>query len=410
MVRETETGRYNASPESFAEVARFLETPGSDAAGHEALFFEAEPESGALFGAFLHRTARGQGQGGLRHWPYARFEDFLRDGLRLSLGMTRKNAAAGLWWGGGKGIIAPGEGTPAPEARRALYRAYGRFVTSLCGCYVTAEDVGTTPVDMAEVHRATRFATCVPPEVGGSGNPSLRTAVGVVCGMQAALEFGGQRGLAGLEVAMQGTGNVGSAMIPLLLERGVARVVASEISAERRAVLLDRFAGEPVEVRLAASGDDAILCEPCDILAPSALGGVLGSESIPGIQASLVCGPANNQLVDEQRDGGLLLARGITHVPDYIVNRMGIVQCANEQYGYVSRDDAVERHLSTAWSGGIHQTTLRILGHARDTGITPIEAANRLADERAAEPHPIFGDRARAIVDSLVAGGWQRRV
>ena len=411
LVRDPASGRYKASHSVLRDVAGFLDADGLDCREHEAIFLEANFESGTLFAAFLHKTTRGQAQGGLRHSPYETLEDFLRDGLRLSLGMTRKNSTAGLWWGGGKGIIArvAGEAHADLDYRRSLYRGYGAFISSLRGCYVTAEDAGTSPLDMEDVYRTTRFVTCVPPALGGSGNPSQMTAGGVVCAMEAALEFRGMGGLEGKTVAMQGTGNVGSAMIPLLLDKGVARIAASEISPERHNALLDTFAGQPVEVRLTRWGNHDILAEPCDILAPSALGGVLSPKTIPSIQASIVCGPANNQLVNEERDANLLSERGIDYVPDYIANRMGIVHCANEQYGHLSGDPMIARHLDTRWTGGIQQTVLRVLEDAHTRDVSPVAAANRLADELAEKPHPIWGTRTRRIIASLVAERWHEQ-
>ena len=175
-------GGLRASHGFLGELVEFLRQDKRDHLEHEALFFEVGPETGALLTAFVHQTTRGQGAGGVRHWAYARLEDLLRDGLRLSVGMTRKNALAGLWWGGAKGIIArePGERYRDPEYRRQLYREYGSFISSLRGCYVTAEDAGTTPPDMLEVFSRTRHTTCIPPAFGGSGNPSEPTAKGVL--------------------------------------------------------------------------------------------------------------------------------------------------------------------------------------------------------------------------------------
>ena len=177
LVREA--GGLRASCALLAPVAEALR--GDEAyADHEALFLATGESTGALLGAFIHRTERGQAQGGLRHWPYPSLGDFVRDGLRLARGMGRKCALAGLWWGGGKGLIArqPGDAWRDTRYREQLYADYARFFTSLRGCYVTAEDAGTTPADMAVIHRHTRFATCIPPEVGGSGNPSAMTAAG----------------------------------------------------------------------------------------------------------------------------------------------------------------------------------------------------------------------------------------
>ena len=410
VVYEPHQHTYSVSHPVLRELADFLISDRRDCRDHEAIFLEYAPDWGALFGVFLHKTVRGQAQGGLRRQPYERLEDFVRDGLRLSLGMTRKNALAGVWWGGGKGLIAQAAdgGARKGEARAAMYRGYGAFVSSLRGSYVTAEDAGTGQPDMAEVHVGTRFSTCIPPAIGGAGNPSRMTAAGVVCAMESALEFDGLGPLEGKTVAMQGTGNVGSAMVPLLLERGVARIVASEIDPSRRDALLDAYSGEPVEVRLERPGEATILGEACDVLAPNALGGILGPKTIPSIQARVVCGSANNQLLDGPRDGRALAERGITYVPDLIANRMGIVFCGNEQYGYVNNDPMVQRHLGRTWHGGIHATIQRVLEMSKASDVTPSEAATSIADELADEPHPIWGHRSRYIIESLIADRWER--
>jgi len=386
-----------------------------DYAAHEAVFLAVGSDTGALFGAFVHRTTRGQAQGGLRHWPYTDFGAYLRDGLRLAAGMGHKCALAGLWWGGGKGIIArqPGNEWCDAEYRGQLYAEYGRFVTSLRGCYVTAEDAGTTPGDMAVIHRNTRFATCVPRDVGGSGNPSDMTAAGVVCAIRAALHFTGAGGLTDKRIAMQGAGNVGSFMIERLLAEGVAVVVVSEASAEQRELLLDRFSGRPVEIRGIDPGSGDILAERCDVLVPNALGAVLNEKTIPGIRAPIVCGAANNQLADERRDARALADRGIVWVPDFVANRMGIVACSNEHAGSLPGDSVIEQHFDADWPDGIEQTTLRILNRARDEGVTTLQAARTMAEVRAGEPHPIWGTRARSIIETLYeehrTGGEPRR-
>lgn len=377
---------------------------------HQAVFLEIGEETGALMGAFLHRTRRGQGIGGVRLWSYDSVADFLSDGLRLSKGMGRKNALAGLWWGGGKGVIArtPGGHHGDPAYRAKLFHDYGRFITSLHGAYVTAEDVGTTPEDMAEIYKVTRFVACAPPSVGGSGNPSPSTARGVVSAMEGALDFLGLGDLRGKTVAMQGVGNVGASMIPLLLERGVARIVAADIAPEAVRLLRHTYAGSPLEVRAVAPGDSEIIAEPCDIFAPNALGGVLNPDTIPRLRAKVVCGAANNQLLSEDRDAAALAARGIVYVPDYLANRMGIVNCANEQYGWIAEDPAITRHFDRTWEGSVFRVTQIVLGRAAATGVTSTAAANALADELAQEPHPIFPDRAEAIIETLVRDGWAK--
>ena len=402
-------GRGSALRASHSWLGPLAEALGRepDLDGHEAIFLAADPRSGALFGAFLHRLTRGQAQGGLRHWRYESLAEVLRDGLRLSRGMGRKIALAGLWWGGGKGLIARPPGAPAAgEARRALFRAYGEFVSSLRGCYVTAEDAGTEPDDVAAVFERTRFVTCVPPAFGGSGNPSEATAEGVVCGMEAALAALERGGLAGKCVALQGLGQVGAAMVERLLARGVARLVASDVSPERARAVAARHPGGRLQVRVLEAGDTSLLAEACDVLAPSAMGGVLGPETIPLLRAAVVCGAANNPLLDEHRDAETLRRRGIAYVPDYVVNRMGIVRCADEQSGTLPDDPAVQRHLDPAYDHGIPAVVRRVLALSRERGIPTTEAAEALADRLAAEPHPIFGERARALVRALLASDW----
>lgn len=395
--------RPDVSVPLLQPLADHLAQESPDYRDHEAVFLSTGEETGALFGVFIHRTARGQAQGGVRHWPYPTLASFLDDGLRLSLGMGRKCALAGLWWGGGKALIArqPGAQWRDPAYRCRVYADFGRFVTALRGCYVTAEDAGTTPVDMEEIYRHTRFVTCVPSELGGSGNPSGMTAMGVVCAMEAALDVLGLGDLEGKRVAMQGAGNVGSFMIERLLAKGVERIVATELSAERRAALLDHFSDPRLTVRQVDADDSAILAEPCDILAPNALGGVLGPKTIPSIQARIVCGAANNQLLDDEVDAVRLADRGVLYVPDYVANRMGIVACCNEHAGNLPEDPEVLRHLDRRAPDSVYQVTRGILEQARAAGTHPVAVANRIADERSQEPHPVWGHRARAIIRSL---------
>ncbi len=392
----------------LAPLAEAIAGDRRDFAAHEGIFFEVGRSTGLLLAAFVHDTRRGQAQGGLRYWPYPTVGALVRDGLRLSRGMTRKNALAGLWWGGGKGIVAraPNDAYRDPGHRAEVYTDYAEFVTSLRGCYVTAEDAGTTADDMAVVHAHTRFTTCIPPRVGGSGNPSPATALGVVCAMEAALAFAGMGDLRGKTVVMQGLGNVASHMVDRLLERKVARIVATDIDEDRIARGTRRWASAPVTLRLVAPGDDSILAEPADILAPNALGGVLGPETTGRVAAPIVCGAANNQLLDDVRDGRALADRGIIYVPDFVANRMGIVHCANEQYGYVDDDPYYRRHFDPEHPASIQAVVQKVLARARDEGLGAAEAACNLADEAAAEVHPIWGHRGKAIIDGLVRADW----
>jgi glutamate dehydrogenase/leucine dehydrogenase len=405
FVFDSRRGTLRASHDDLEPWARLLESDSRDFDRHEAIFLEIGRHSRALLGAFVHRTIRGQAQGGLRNWRYDTVRHFLSDGLRLARAMGRKNALAGLWWGGGKGVIA----RPAALAeldRRALYRDYGAFASSLRGAYVTAEDVGTGASDMAEVFATTRFVTCIPASAGGSGNPSRATARGVVCAMEAALAFLGRGELAEKIIAMQGVGNVGRAMLSELFARRVQRVIATDVDERRVAQIREEFAGHPLELSVRPRGDDSILRTPCDILAPNALGGILNPDTIPRIVAPIVCGAANNQLLDDSRDDAKLRARGILYVPDFVANRMGIVSCANEQYGSLPVDPALERHFGRDWDGSVWNVTRRVLDIASKQGITPTRAATGLADELSLVPHPLWGERAHAIIEALVENRW----
>ncbi len=221
FVTDPETGEYCVSHPAFDGVARSIAGDGRDYHAHEGSFFEIGKESGYLLSAHIHKTVRGQAAGGVRFWRYDTIESFIRDGLRLSRGMGHKNALAGLWWGGGKGVIARQHNDNESELRKHVYRDYGRFMSGLCGCYITAEDAGTRPEDMANVYRTTRYTTCIPAEFGGSGNPSILTARGVVVAMEAALEALGMGTLEGKTIAMQGLGNVSYYMVGYLRERRV---------------------------------------------------------------------------------------------------------------------------------------------------------------------------------------------
>ena len=405
LVLDAQTGRVMSSHPQLQPLADFMGSDTRDFMQHEGLFFQVTQEHDTLQGAFVHRTRRGQAAGGVRYWHYATVEEYVRDGLRLSKGMTRKNALAGLWWGGGKGVMARSPAVDAGDldTRTYLYREYGRFISTLRGCYVTAEDVGTSVKDMADVFSHTRFTTCIPGDFGGSGNPSVPTARGVVSGMEAALERGD---LAGKTIAVQGMGNVGGPLIGFLLKKNVRKIVACDIDPEIVGSVVKLHPGRPLEARVVERGDLSIFTEACDILSPNATGAVLNPVTIPGIMAKIICGAANNQLEDAQRDDSSLFEREIRYVPDFLTNRMGIVNAANEQYGYVRDDPLFERHLTRDWEHSIYQTTRRVLHKSCSTSTPSAEIAMHLADRLSLEEHPIFGHRGRQIIASLKADRW----
>jgi glutamate dehydrogenase/leucine dehydrogenase len=381
---------------------------GHDFEAHEGLFFEISDQYDVIHGAFVHRTCRGQAQGGTRFWQYPTFQDFALDGIRLSKGMTHKNALAGLWWGGGKGVISrPADQTLIQNQafRKEIFAEYGRFISSLQGCYITAEDVGTNTDDMGFIFSETRFITCIPPKVGGSGNPSSATAMGVVKGMQAGLAHLQLGSLSGKKVVVQGVGNVGKVIVDLVLAQG-AHVIASDISESKCQALRDEYQGKSITFRYTPIDDFSILYEPCDILCPAATGAVLNEKTIPLLNTKLVCGAANNQLKNPKQDGQLLADRQITYLPDFLVNRMGIVNCCNEQYGYVDQDPSFLRHLSDEWEYSVYQTSLNVLKRAQDDQTHPHLAAVALADERSRLLHPIWGHRGIAIIHTLKSKNW----
>lgn len=394
-----ENGCFTLSHQRLlAPIRAFLEVS-KDFASHEAVFIGREDGVPTLFFAFVHDTRRGLAQGGLRLVHYESMADVLTDGLRLSQGMTRKNALAGLWWGGGKGIIplpAGVELAPTSPQRQACFEAYGRFVASLGGVYYTAEDMNTSTSDMDVVLTRNRFTTCISRSAGGSGNPSPFTARGVLRGIQAGWFFlTGSESLKDISVAVQGVGNVGAALVDLLVDSG-ATVIAADPSSEALARLSQRHPN----VRVV--DPQAIFDVRAEILAPCARGGQINAGTIPRLRVRLVCGAANN-ILGQPEDATLLAQHGITFVPDYVCNRMGITNCADEWLGYLEADVALAAER-------VYPDVLRVLRHARSLGVSTVDAANELADIAASDLHPLMGHRGRRIIDHLIDSGWHRPV
>lgn len=391
-------------------IADYLNKDKRDFLKHEGIFVELDSNFDTLMGAFVHKTIRGQGIGGLRYWDYETIADFFRDGLRLSAGMTRKNALAGLWWGGGKGVICHNSLNNKKNAdyRDLLFRNYGRFISTLNGCYITAEDVGTTQQDMESIFAHTRFITCIPQNKGGSGNPSELTAQGVVSGMEAALSFSKKFTLEGKTIAVQGLGNVASRMIRILYNKGVKKVIACDINPEIVSQIISEYPDEFLEAYTTTKSDTSIFSTECDIFAPCATGAVLNNKTIPKLKAKIVCGAANNQLEDPTRDDKALMKRGIIYVPDFLTNRMGIVNCANEQYGFLNNDPAIEMHFDKKWKHSIFKTTIDVLKKSKKTKKPSGEIAVNLADKYSEMSHPIFGHRGKQIINSLAVNEWHK--
>jgi len=345
--------------------------PPLSALGHEQVTFCHDKATGLRAIIGIYSTALGPALGGTRFYPYESEEAALADVLRLSRGMAYKNAVSGLDLGGGKAVII---GDPATDKNEAMLRAFGRFVESLGGRYVTACDVGTYVPDMDVIAKETRFATGRSEANGGAGDSSVLTAYGVFQGMCAsAAHVWGNPSLAGKTVGIAGVGKVGRLLTALLLENG-ARVVVADVNSPAVEALCEKHR----EIDVVGDVFELVRSE-LDVYAPCALGGALDDATVGALKARVVCGAANNQLVTEGPSGtaAALMARGITYAPDFLVNAGGVIQVSDELHGF---DFARARARTT----GIFDATASVLRVAADKGISPAEAADHLAEERMA--------------------------
>jgi len=295
---------------------------------HESVHYIQDQQSGLKAIIAIHSTALGPAAGGCRRWQYTNDSDALTDALRLSRGMTFKNAVAGLKFGGGKSVILASNSAPrSPE----LFRAFGRAVEQLGGTYVTAEDVGCSVEDMRYVHEETGYVSGLPKSGDGAGgDPSPLTAYGVFLGIESAVKARlGADSLSGIRVAVQGVGHVGLHLCQLLHDAG-AKLIVSDVNGDN--LQLARDALPVMEVAPAE-----LLFSDVDVLAPCALGNILTSQTIPKLKAKIIAGAANNQLATEA-DGALIADRDILYAPDYVINAGGIINVAHEYYGNSSEE------------------------------------------------------------------------
>lgn len=333
--------------------------------GYERLIEAQDPSCGLHALISIHSTTRGPAAGGCRMYDYASVEDAVRDVERLSRGMTYKNAAADLPLGGGKSVII---GDPKTLKTPALMHAFGEFVDYLQGQYFTAEDVGVSPEDMAQVAEATPYVAGLEGGDFASGDPSPVTARGVFLCLKQTLRHGlGSDDLTGKRVAVQGLGHVGMALAGMLHEAG-ATLIVSDINAEAVAHAERAFGATAVS-------PDEILDQEVDVFAPCAMGGVLTAEAIARLKARFVVGAANNQLA-EDRCGALLQEAGILYAPDYIVNGGGIVNVAME---ILKIDDPDYRENRIT---GLAKTLEQVFARAQETGRPPHEIADELIERR----------------------------
>ncbi|MFF9570614.1 Leu/Phe/Val dehydrogenase [Streptomyces sp. NPDC014685] len=342
----------------------------SEQGGHEQVVLCQDRATGLKAVIAIHSTALGPALGGTRFYPYASEGEAVADALNLARGMSYKNAMAGLDHGGGKAVII---GDPERIKTEELLLAYGRFVASLGGRYVTACDVGTYVTDMDVVARECRWTTGRSPENGGAGDSSVLTSFGVFQGMRASAQhLWGDPTLRGRKVGVAGVGKVGHHLVEHLLSDG-AEVVITDVREESVRRITERHP----EVSVAADTDALIRTEGLDIYAPCALGGALNDETVPVLTAKVVCGAANNQLAHSgiEKD---LSDRAILYAPDYVVNAGGVIQVADELHGF---DFARCKAKATK----IFDTTLAIFARAKADGIPPAAAADRIAEQRMTE-------------------------
>jgi len=328
---------------------------------HEQVVFSYDPSCKYKGIIAIHNTTLGPALGGTRYWNYKTLDEALHDVLRLSRGMTYKAAVAGLNLGGGKSVII---GDPKTRRREMTFRAHGRFVDSLKGRYITAEDVGTSVEDMSYVQMETEFVTGV---AGGSGDPSPVTAYGTYSGIKAcAHERYGDDSLEGKKIAVQGVGHVGYNLCSYLAAEGARLFVTDIDDAKVRRVVS--------EFKATAVGAEEIYSIDAHIFAPCALGAVLNDRTIPQFRFEIIAGAANNQL-DEERHGDELEERKILYAPDYVLNAGGLINVYGELSGWTP-DRAKHK------AGEIYETLKQLFEIAREQGLPTYKAADRLAERR----------------------------
>lgn len=336
---------------------------------HESVTYFSDAASGLRGILAIHSTQLGPALGGCRAWFYDNDEAALQDALRLSRGMSYKNAVAGLPLGGGKAVIIRKPGETVTEAQ---FEAFGRVVERLHGRYITAEDVGVSVADMSCVARSTSYVSGLPSRgKAAGGDPSPKTAYGVYCGILAAIQARlSTRNVKGLRVAVQGLGSVGRHLCERLHTEG-AKLVVADINNAACQMAQQQFGAKVVAI-------DEILFQNVDVVSPCALGGILNAKSIPKIRAPIIAGGANNQLATPE-DGELLRKRHILYAPDYVINAGGII-CAAAEYLHTGNEKEVWERVAL-----IEQTLTQIFQESAATKVPPHQVADALALKRLAQ-------------------------
>lgn len=354
----TDTLKEKKSSISVFEMAADME--------HEQVVYCYDKTTGLKAIIAIHNTVLGPSMGGTRMWNYASEEEAAVDVLRLSRGMTFKSSIAGLNIGGGKAVII---GDARKIKNEALMRRFGKFVDSLGGKYVTAEDVNMTTRDMEYIRMETNHVAGIPENMGGSGDPSPVTAYGVYVGMKAAQKkVSGSDSLSGKKVLVQGAGNVGTNLIGYLVKEG-AQVLVSDIFEDKLKAVSSQY-------KVTILPPEEVFEADVDIYAPCALGGTLNDENISRMQCAIVAGGANNQLLDENRHGNMLIDKGITYAPDFLINGGGIINVCHEYLGNYNREVVMKE------TERIYDTCYSVLTRSEDEKITPQEAAMKIAIDR----------------------------
>ncbi len=332
---------------------------------HEQVVICSEPELGLKAIIAVHDTTLGPSLGGTRMWPYENEQEAIRDVLRLSRGMTYKASISGLNLGGGKAVII---GDHREDKNEMLFRSYGKYVDSLGGRYITAEDVGMNEQDMEWINMETKYVTGLPKDTGGSGNPSPVTAHGVYMGIKASAKKAyGSDSLKGKTIAIQGAGAVSSHLAKYLAKEDADLFICDIYESKAREVAEE--AGAEVV------NPDTIHSLDVDIFSPCALGGVVSDETITEFNCDIIAGCANNVLENEDAEGQILVDKGILYAPDYVINAGGLINVASELEGYNEK-----RALDKATR--IYDTILDIYDYAEENNVTTLSAANSLAEER----------------------------
>lgn len=334
--------------------------------GHEQVVFCHDEPTGLKAIIGIHNTVLGPALGGTRMWNYATEEEAVIDVLRLSRGMTYKAAISGLNLGGGKAVII---GDASKLKNEAFLRRFGKFVNSLNGKYITAEDMNMKTSDMEHIGMETKHVTGLPMEMGGSGDPSPVTAYGVYVGMKAAAKKAfGSDSLNGKRVSVQGVGQVGMYLVEHLTKEG-AEVFITDINDAKLASVSANTGAKVV-------GMDEIYDLDVDIYAPCAMGATINDDTLGRLKCAVIAGAANNQLAEEDRHGAMLLDRSMIYAPDFVINAGGIINISSELAG------AYNKELAYAWTEKIYDTCTSILTKSDEDGIPTQEAAMKLAEKR----------------------------